>query len=723
MCEGYADSSGYPAVLRLCDKSEKIETHSKPNPPVAGAPVVPDQWNNLFASRVQSQDNHSRQKVQESLHFFPQRVGETAGSTTFCSYSGSSPENNLKRPQQDSSIQSTEEIKRSKVSHEERVCVNVKTMDKEVVPKEVGPSITPPSISYHPYRCISRRVGRSFREQERVRYMVPCTTELPHQCVRTHGSLPDIEISPPQEGGSHQIIHRQPNCGSLSEKGWLQSQGSESCGVGDCETVPEKGVVHFANTLSRSPERNSRCTLQAETTGGRVVSGSSLLPGDLENLPDSPSRPLRHEGESQTPSVCDTLPRSNCGGEGRIESGLEQIQQPVPVPSDEFDFEGFDPAVSVPGRSRADSTLLAKQPVVPSTSAAVCQPQAIVQPGSVPASARQGSLRLLLADPKPSRLVFLKSLCFHEYSSRAQDLITSHVRDSSNRQYQSSWRSFVNYVRKTKPKEITKSFMADYLVYLFDERQLQVDTIKSHKSALVVPIRLAFNIELNSEVFHNMIEGMALKRPKAPNKILSWDLDIVLGGLTRRSDSNITFLLQKTLFLIALAMGARVSELAALKRGNEFCLVREDNVIFSFGNFLAKNEKPLSRREPISVSALKEDPKLCPVATLRKYLDRTSQVTDGPIFVHPDSGVPLKPYNIRLNIVKLIRKLQPGSVPSAHDMRKYASSLAFFGNMSYEKIVSYTGWSGHRVFMKHYLHQIRGVHQRCIALGSVIGGE
>ena len=33
------------------------------------------------------------------------------------------------------------------VSHEERVCVNVKTMDKEVVPKEVGPSINSPPAS------------------------------------------------------------------------------------------------------------------------------------------------------------------------------------------------------------------------------------------------------------------------------------------------------------------------------------------------------------------------------------------------------------------------------------------------------------------------------------------------------------------------------------------------------------------------------------------------
>ena len=111
---------------------------------------------------------------------------------------------------------------------------------------------------------------------------------------------------------------------------------------------------------------------------------------------------------------------------------------------------------------------------------------------------------------------------------------------------------------------------------------------------------------------------------------------------THKTIFNDLLLLKKMAFLLAIAMGACISGVEALKRGDEYLLLRGDCAIFSFGDFLAKNERPLSRRDPVTIQSLPSNKKLCPVATLRQYLQRTSHVTSGPLFINTRTNAPLK---------------------------------------------------------------------------------
>lgn len=176
-------------------------------------------------------------------------------------------------------------------------------------------------------------------------------------------------------------------------------------------------------------------------------------------------------------------------------------------------------------------------------------------------------------------------------------------------------------------------------------------------------------------------------------------------------------------FLLAIAMGACISGVEALKRGDEYLLLRGDCAIFSFGDFLAKNERPLSRRDPVTIQSLPSNKKLCPVATLRQYLQRTSHVTSGPLFINTRTNAPLKIRSLTKLLVDFIGELHPGSVPKSHDCRKVSSSLAFLGGMGFHEISSFTGWSGHGVFVKHYLSQIPSAWTRCVAWGRPVGGR
>ena len=92
--------------------------------------------------------------------------------------------------------------------------------------------------------------------------------------------------------------------------------------------------------------------------------------------------------------------------------------------------------------------------------------------------------------------------------------------------------------------------------------------------------------------------------------------------------------LRKTVFLIALASAARISELSTLCRGPDYVkFLPSGEVSLSPDRlFLAKNEKPDKRWSPWLIVPLRQLPLLCPVTALRKYLSMTKDIEEGQLF-------------------------------------------------------------------------------------------
>ena len=105
---------------------------------------------------------------------------------------------------------------------------------------------------------------------------------------------------------------------------------------------------------------------------------------------------------------------------------------------------------------------------------------------------------------------------------------------------------------------------------------------------------------------------------------------------------------------------------------------------------------------------------------LRSYLDSSSSTKSFKLFVNPVDLSDLSIAKIRLYLCMFIRIADPGSVPLSHDLRKIASSFAFFHSMSFQEIQGVTGWKSCRVFVKHYLKQINEVSSSFVALGSKV---
>ena len=84
----------------------------------------------------------------------------------------------------------------------------------------------------------------------------------------------------------------------------------------------------------------------------------------------------------------------------------------------------------------------------------------------------------------------------------------------------------------------------------------------------------------------------------------------------------------KTIFLLALASGRRVSELHSFLRRNEFIVFGEHyNWVHIHPNphFLAKNETSAQRCRPLLINVFKNDDgeyhPLCPMDSLKKYIE------------------------------------------------------------------------------------------------------
>jgi hypothetical protein len=132
--------------------------------------------------------------------------------------------------------------------------------------------------------------------------------------------------------------------------------------------------------------------------------------------------------------------------------------------------------------------------------------------------------------------------------------------------------------------------------------------------------------------------------------------------------------LKKCLFLVALASGNRVSDLAAVERSGILFESNKRRVTLPVKpGFLFKNQR-LGRAPPnISFPSLESDPALCPVQSLSKYI-RDTETPSGQLFLNSKTARPLHPSTLSRILAELIEEADPGHLPRGHDVRILASS-------------------------------------------------
>ena len=340
------------------------------------------------------------------------------------------------------------------------------------------------------------------------------------------------------------------------------------------------------------------------------------------------------------------------------------------------------------------------------------------------------------------------------FSEAVAARIEAPQRRSTRSVYEAKWTIFTKWcvTNQVDFRAPPVKSVADFLLYLFEVKELQPSTIDGYRSAIADKLgNTSVNISKEDNLTH-LLDSFHRDRPKGRRGIPSWNLSLVLHQLTKAPfeplrEASLKHLTFKTVFLLALGSGKRRSEIHAWQHKN----IRHQSdwsrvSLYPSPSFLSKNQ--LAKEGPESVApvvipalaptldrSLKSDRTLCPVRALRYYLDKTSDLRQGKelVFVSFKKGFDkdISPATISSWIkqtVILCYELSDQQAHTlhqvkAHDVRAFAASKAFQSGVSLEQILSACHWKSHNTFTQFYLKDVAWADSELYHLGPVVAAQ
>ena len=622
------------------------------------------------------------------------------------------------------------------------------------------PTFTPSkTCSANFYRRIKRRVGRSLKRVHYKGVLVDTGKQAAHKSSRTKSSFPSFERVPRSLCRKNSSSsNRQYYSSSLHKQGRRNEVGPTVCPtVENLDLVLPATSNSQSSTHSRPLKCDSRQTVQAGSNHpDRVVPPSGSLPPDMHPVAPASNRPVCHEVQPQITSVCLSgagLPGSSSrctysalGGPGCIR-----------LPTDRHLGQSGGEASGLPVQeTHSDCPGVAQHALVLGLGEHV-------QPGpSQPAQPAQSANTTIQSDPS-QKSDQPKSPCLAPRATKIKEQgfseavaarIEAPQRRSTRSVYEAKWTIFKKWCVSNQVdfRSPPIKSVADFLMYLFEDKKLQPSTIDGYRSAIADKLGdTTVNISKDDNLTR-LLESFHRDRPKGRRGIPSWNLSLVLHQLTKPpfeplKEASLKHLTFKTVFLLALGSGKRRSEIHAWQHKN----IRHQSdwskvSLFPSPSFLSKNQ--LAKEGPGSVApvvipalaptldrSLKSDRSLCPVRALRYYLDRTSDIRQDKqlVFVSFKKGFDkdISPATISSWIkqtVILCYELSDHQAHTlhqvkAHDVRAFAASKAFQSGVSLEQILSACHWKSHNTFTQFYLKDVAWADSELYHLGPVVAAQ
>ncbi|MBV2113361.1 MAG: hypothetical protein KUF82_20610 [Candidatus Thiodiazotropha sp. (ex Ctena orbiculata)] len=300
--------------------------------------------------------------------------------------------------------------------------------------------------------------------------------------------------------------------------------------------------------------------------------------------------------------------------------------------------------------------------------------------------------------------------------------------------------------RQMDPIDPSVALLADFLIFLFEEKKLSPVSIKGYRSAISSTLKHFSSVDFSSDpVLSDIVRSMELEKPMITRVVPNWDLSLVLSCFKKSpfeplSSCSLKLLTLKTVFLIALASGRRRSEIHALSATSgsvDFSADKSSVILHSFPGFLAKNQVPSLAGTPIEIPALpsenSSDSSLCPVRALRIYLSRTKNFRRGRnrLFISFVKGYTkeISASTISRWIVDSVRFAYSqssscsASKVCAHELRALSTSWAWLNHVPLDRILRAGFWRSDNSFIRFYLRDTSGQNQRLFSLGPIVAAQ
>ncbi|MCG7878571.1 MAG: hypothetical protein JAY75_22815 [Candidatus Thiodiazotropha taylori] len=399
----------------------------------------------------------------------------------------------------------------------------------------------------------------------------------------------------------------------------------------------------------------------------------------------------------------------------------------------------------------SDSSMLGKSPVLSSSfvSTGCSSDQTALSEGSFDPTSFS-SCTSETGNVQPARLVVLQGgLEKAGFSKRSAERVCAAKRASTQSLYNYRWNSWMDWCLEREMDPINPSIMAlaDFLIFLFEEKKLSPVSVKGYRSAISSTLKHLSSVDFSSDpVLSDIIKSMELEKPAVSRVVPHWDLSIVLDCFKESpfepmSSCSLKCLTQKTVFLIALASGRRRSEIHALSASTgsvSFSADFSSVKLHFFPGFLAKNQVPSVAGMPIEIPSLSTDKGrsgsiLCPVRALRFYMRRTKSFRRKRerLFISyvKNYDKEISPSTISRWIVETVRFAcdQKGSFKSskicAHELRALSASFAWLNGVPLDAVLRAGFWRSENSFIKFYLRDTAGINGKLFSLGPVVASQ
>ena len=323
------------------------------------------------------------------------------------------------------------------------------------------------------------------------------------------------------------------------------------------------------------PGRQCNCRQIVSPKAGHsdgVVPPSRDLRPPLSNLALSPSGHVCNKVQLQASSIC--VPNSRPKG---LVSGCSDIvlggPGHVPLPPSVSDGEGGQQAVrSLVSQSNPDCPGMAQHALVLGPSGAICEGSSLssTPPRSSDPTFQQGTSQGSDKPKSPCLAPRAQTIKEQGFSSPVASRIEAPQRRSTRTVYEAKWAVFIRWCETSQVDFRNPSIkqIADFLLHLFQEKNLQPSTIDGYRSAIADKLgNTSINVGKDDNLTR-LLDSFHRDRPKGHRGVPTWNLSLVLHQLTKAPfeplrKASLKHLTFKTVFLLALASGKRRSEIHA----------------------------------------------------------------------------------------------------------------------------------------------------------------
>ena len=492
---------------------------------------------------------------------------------------------------------------------------------------------------------------------------------------------------------------------------------------------------------SHSPEGGAECAggsgIEIRSNLHRMDPGQTVLSPPLQCPGDASSGPVCHQVEHSVGDVCLSMSRQVSSRIRRIQLGLESLEVNIPLSSISSIAGSSTEAAVLPGHGLSGSSNVAHSQLVQPPHEEV--PQCASSSGRTSPVSRHRHRPSVLSKFEgfeASRLRTIEAAYRRDgFDNSAVSIMMAKHRKSTSRQYQSTWKSFLDYlsVKDVPHTDVTLATVFGFLAYRA-QTGLGYRTISTYRCALVDPLRSALGLLIDTPESEAFMRGLFNSNPpkrKAP--LPEWNLEVLLRFLASKTFEPLDMaswdlVLQMTLALILLASGRRICEVANISRNFN---VKKGRVFLHWlPSFMAKNESKDFRAEFPSISSMdtesSQDQLLCPVRAWKIFKDKR------PADCPPDSfwGIDTRALSARfISLVTDARKsvgLSGKISTGPHQMRKLAASygMKFLCSSVDDQLLlaKRMGWASLSVLKKAYLDNVPELGISCVVpLGTITG--